>query len=396
MTRQLIATPLSTVRTRRQEWLWRDFVPVGVPTIIAGRGGVGKSTVLGWLTARATRGELEGDFRGRPIGVGFISAEDDTAVTLAPRLIAADADLNLVTDYSRVMTTNEDGEKWHTLPRITEDLIALKAALIEHGTRLLIVDPIASTMDGDSVRASDVRRALDPVAALAAELSIALVAVHHFRKGGSDASDALSGSHVFRDVARSVLLLARDEETDQRILSVDKSNYSPRLRSLAFQVHDEQIATDDGHRTDVGRAALLGESTVTVADIVRRTAEGILGEDSNRVVDLVSGHPDGIGWKDVAAELDLPDSQARTILSRLVKSERICRLARGMYGPFASPSVARASETSDTSDANNYPNASVVTDASLAQGYCPRCKLPASDALRSVGYLHPSCDEADS
>lgn len=400
-TRELLVTPLVGVKTRRQTWAYQDLVPIGVPTILAGRGGIGKSTILAWLTAGLTQGSLAGDFVGVPVPVGFISGEDDPSTTLVPRLKAAGANLELVQDFSAVRTVTDQGE-WTGLPNIAEDLQALKRALIEWGTKVLIIDPIMSMMSGDSIKASDVRRNLDPIAGLAAELGIAPVLVMHFGKGAGNASDKVSGSHVFRDVARSVLLLAVDEETGERILTVDKSNYSQNAPSLAFSINSAEIPTDDGEQAVVGRAHLIGETTLTVHEIVRRGSdEDMLGEDTTDILNLVNSSPDDITTTQVAEQLDIGKEKARTYLGRLVRSGRIRRTARGRYAKKDTSVPPVPPVTGVPGVPTNYPNDTHSTDSTAetneiavlkVNGICPKCGEPSHWHNASRGYLHPTCE----
>src|SRR5690606_16188837 len=133
------------------------------------------------------------------------------------------------------------------------------------GAKLVMIDPIPSTIGGDLHKVADVRRALDPLAVIAQELDVAIVGVMHFNKGGGSASDKLSGSHAFRDAVRSVMLFATDDETEQRIVTIDKSNYSTaRGSSFAFNLVSETVYTDDGHQTEVGRVEYLGDTDLDV------------------------------------------------------------------------------------------------------------------------------------
>lgn len=358
-TRQLLVTRLDGIKTKRQLWAYKDIVPLNVATILAGTGGIGKSTILSWLTAGLTTGTLEGDFYGKPVAVGFISGEDDLATTLVPRLQASGANLDLIQDFSGVKSVDAHGNTWTGLPTIADDLQALKLALIECGTKVLIIDPVMSIMSGDSIKASDVRRNLDPIAGLAAELGIAPIMVMHFGKGQGNASDKVSGSHAFRDIARSVLLLAVDDETDQRILTVDKSNYSQRSASLAFTVESAEVATDDGDMTTVGRARLLGETALTVHELVNREKDDSLGNDSGDILAFVNARESDVTTQEVASEMDMTKDKARTYLNRLVSSERIERSARGQYRRNTPvPGVSSVSSVS-----NNYPDDTHSTDS---------------------------------
>ena len=395
--RKLLVTPLTTVKTKRQLWAYKGIVPLNVATILAGTGGIGKSTILSWLTAGLTTGTLEGDFLGTPVAVGFISGEDDLATTLVPRLQAAGANLELVQDFSGVQSIDRDGNAWTSLPTIADDLQDLKLNLIEWGTRVLIVDPVMSIMSGDSIKASDVRRNLDPIAALASDLGIAVIMVMHFGKGQGNASDKVSGSHAFRDIARSVLLLAVDEETDQRILTVDKSNYSQHSASLAFEVESATVATDDGELAIVGRARLVGETTLTVHEIVRRASDASLDRDSGEILAFVNASEDEMTTEQVAEEVAMTKDKARTYLNRLVNSGRIQRASRGRY--TRNQSASNVSSVSSVS--SNHPDSTHSTHNTAVQseitvskvnGPCPICWEPSHWANAANNYIHPGCE----
>lgn len=401
-TRELQATDLATVRTRRQQWAYKDLVPLGVPTILAGTGGIGKSTILAWLASGLTGGNFAGDFSGQPVSVGFISGEDDPATTLVPRLQAAGADLSLLHDFSNVRTVDDSGNEWMGLPTTTpEDLKQLKEQLKAKGTKVLIIDPIMSLMSGDSIKASDVRRNLDPIAGIAAELEIAIVLVMHFGKGQGNASDKVSGSHAFRDIARSVLLLAVDDETQQRVLTVDKSNYSNRGSfSLAFDIESATVLTSDGDNTVVGRARLIGETQLTVHEIVQRGHDEALGDLSAEILAYVNNADAEVETSDVADDLDIPKDRARTYLGRLVRSERITRTGRGRYSRNAPvPPVSSVSSVSfqfDTDDSNDTHSTDDSALDAVPNGVptCPKCGFPSNPAYADHSYIHPSCDNA--
>lgn len=392
--REMVVTDLSTIRTRRQQWAWDGFLPLGVPAAFAGRGGIGKSTIGAWIAAGLTRGTLPGDFYGLPVNVGFISGEDDPATTLVPRLIAAGADLSRVHDFSGVRTTDKEGNSYVGLPTIADDLALLKSALIANETRALFIDPVMSMMSGDSIKASDVRRNLDPVAALAAELNIAPIMVMHFGKGQGDASDKMSGSHAFRDVARSVLLLAVDEETDQRILTVDKSNYSNQSPSLAFSIESVDVATDDGETATLGLARLVGETALTVHELVRRSHDDALGDLSSDILAFIKSVDGKVSTADVADALDEPLDRVRTYLGRLARSERITRVGRGQYsrndGVPTVPTVLSVSfnhpnDTHSTHDTGGTPTKT-----------CAVCGVDLHPSLLAAGiYVHPNCQELE-
>jgi AAA domain len=92
-----------------------------------------------------------------------VTFEDLVAETVVPRLIAAGADLSRV----RTIEVEHDGDR--DLVSLPDDVAGIEEAAVEHGVRLLIVDPLMAALTGgtDSHRDSQVRRVLAPLAKLA-------------------------------------------------------------------------------------------------------------------------------------------------------------------------------------------------------------------------------------
>lgn len=400
MNRELLVTPLSTISPTRTRWAAKNQVPIGTITILAGMAGIAKSTILAWFIARWTHGTVEGDLHGSPALVALINGEDDTSSVLVPRLMAAGADLNMVVSMSSVSVTDREND-WISSPNLADDLRSIRAQIIETGARILIIDPIISLMAGDSDRKDDVRRNLDPLATMAAELGIAIICVAHFKKGSGRASDMLSGSHAFRDITRSLLLLAVDDETDERILTVEKSNYSAVKPSVAFNVDSVEIPTADGEHAVVGRAVMLGATTVTVEDLLRRES-AVLGERSSELLEYVKTHPEGVRAEDVGQALDIPVNQARAYLSRLERTGRLQRISRGTYGSVSNTDATSGGGVASIAIVAKREKATLATHAqpspgvanALRSGICPACGDESHAANAGVGYLHAGCEVA--
>lgn len=405
MSRELIAVSLSSVSVTRQRWIFPDQIPEGVITILAGMAGIAKSTILAWYVARLTRGESEGDYAGQRIPVTIIAGEDDLGAQLVPRLKAAGADLDLVSALEGVKVTDK-GESWITSPSLADDLAAIRKHVISTGSKLLIIDPIISLMRGDSHRLEDVRKNLDPLHQLANDLGIGVVCVAHFSKGAGPAGEKVSGSHAFRDIARSLLVLAVDEETDERILTVEKSNYGQSKPSFAFAVESVTVPTGGGEVATVGCARMVGVSNLTVQDLLDRDS-AVLGDRSVELLEFVNSHPEGVTPDEAANHLGIKENAARVSLSRAVSAGRISRTKRGVYGPKsntnATPTHPVASETSVALE----PIASLITHATALTGVangdkqddpdeplpikCKVCGDPMHPAVAAFG-THPNCD----
>lgn len=268
--RTLLITPISQFESRRQDFLDEArLIPIGAPSMFVGKGGEGKSSLALEFVARVSTGTLDGRYRNRPRNVVLISHEDDPATQLKPRLVAAGADLNRV-HLIRVRAEIE-GAIAHDVPSLTRDMAIIREAVETTAAALVIVDPLSSTIEGNLDKVQDVRRALNPLAQLAQDHDLALICIMHTRKGQSSMSDATSGSHAFRDVARSLMLFAHDSETGNRIVTVDKASYSQNQgHSFAFALDSIEVPTDDGSSTEVARVRMLGRSTLSVSDIWQR------------------------------------------------------------------------------------------------------------------------------
>jgi len=299
--RELVLTPFASIRSRRQRWLWSDRVPLGVVSVFAGYGGEGKSTFALHLAAKLNQGQLEGDLHGTPRPVLIVSHEDDLATVMKPRLIAAGADSSMV--YHLTIRSKIDEITTETIPAMPEDAPRIRQALADTGAGLIIIDPITSTMSGDLHKVADVRAALNPVAAIAQEADVAVIAIMHLNKSGGSLSSRLSGSHAFRDVSRSVLVFARDEDTGNRIVTLDKANYSETIAdSFAFAIRSTEITTDDGDRATVGTVDYLGDTDLDVQSILDRARDDD-SEDRSEAERWIIGYLEDHGGTAPAGEI---------------------------------------------------------------------------------------------
>ena len=100
---------MADVKPASIEWLWPNWVAIGKVSVIAGEGGRGKSTILCDLAARTTASNRWPDgAAASPAGsVIILAAEDDVGDTLAPRLLAAGADMARVFVIRSVRDENQ-------------------------------------------------------------------------------------------------------------------------------------------------------------------------------------------------------------------------------------------------------------------------------------------------
>ncbi len=164
MTRALDLEP------REIEWLWAGRVPLGMMTMFAGDPKLGKSFVTLAMAAALSRGVPlpSSDQPNRPGSTILMSAEDDPARTIVPRLTAAGADLAKVHILESVVRANGH----EALPTLRADVDAIATAATRLGDcRLVVIDPVSAYLTGvDDNRNAALRGVLTPLNRLAERL----------------------------------------------------------------------------------------------------------------------------------------------------------------------------------------------------------------------------------
>jgi putative DNA primase/helicase len=252
-----ILTRLADVRPEPVSWLWPGRIALGKLTLIAGDPGLGKSFLTLDLAARVSRGAPWPDARvvAQPAGgVVLLSAEDDVADTIRPRLDAAGADVRRIVALQAIRG-GRGGERMFDL---AGDLPALEDAIAsEAGCRLVVIDPVTAYLGGtDSHNNADVRGLLAPLGQLAAAHRLAVVAVTHLNKSaGGAAIYRTMGSLAFAAAARAAWAVVKDDaDPRRRLLLPIKNNLAPDTGGLAYSIAEGDggpvVAWEDG-RVDV-------------------------------------------------------------------------------------------------------------------------------------------------
>ncbi len=277
--REVVLRAASSIEPCSPSWVFKDRVPQGLVTILAGKEGLGKSSLTIELLAQATRGELAGDLEGTHARVVIASGEDSPHTTLLPRLMAAGADLERVSILEVV--DRLEGERVPGMLTLPEDLPKLADAVVKADARWLVLDPLVGYLGGDvnAHRDQDVRRVLAPLARLASDHNIAVLGVMHLNKGDTtDVLSRVSGSVGFTASARSVLAFARDPEDPEgesgpyRVLAHAKCNVGPLAPSLRARIEPRRVLSDDGQTLATSRVILLDETQQTARDLLEQPA----------------------------------------------------------------------------------------------------------------------------
>jgi putative DNA primase/helicase len=250
---------MADIKPSAIDWLWQNWIALGKVSVLAGDGGRGKSTILCDLTARATTGNVwpDGGTGCAPASVIFLAAEDDVGDTLAPRLLAAGADLARVFVIRSVRDESQRRRGFN----LQADLERLEAEIRKHhNVRLVIIDPVSSYLGKvDSHKNSDVRGVLEPLGEMASRLSVAVLCNNHFSKGGGSANSRIIGSVAFTAQARAVFIVTPDDADETRLLLIpSKMNIAPIKYGLAYRIEGCLIQHDGA---DIATSRIMYEST---------------------------------------------------------------------------------------------------------------------------------------
>ena len=299
-----VLVQLADVEPEKIKWLWENRIPMGKLSLLVGDPNVGKSFLTLYIAARVTNGlPWPDDPLKQPILKGaviILTAEDDIADTVLPRLKTNEADVSKVVAIQGVKYSDTEEQFYFNL--ITH-LPALEQAIIQTPeSRLVIIDPITAYLGkADSHKNAEVRGALAPLAALAGKYKVAVLGVSHLTKNQTlKAIYRTMGSLAFTAAARAVWVVSKDkDDPNRRLFTPCKCNLSIEPTSLAFKIIDgmvcfepEQlnISTDEALSTEPSEdkgavkeaedflCEVLKEGSVSSRDVWKEAAENKISE----------------------------------------------------------------------------------------------------------------------
>ena len=273
---------LADVPLQNVDWLVPDLLPRGELSLLGADGGTGKGLWQAQLIACVTTGKTSGFFPVPPAQTGkvlILAGEDDPGKVLKARLLAAGADMN------RVLCLTADDYFQRTGQPLTLKDEALAKFAAKAGPLLLIVDPLQSFLPAGVEMASrnQMRSALLPLKALCARHGCAaLISMHTNKRANVSGRARLADSSDIWDIARSVLMMGRDKNSEKLYLSHEKSSYSAPARTALLHIEQAQVegvktavAVFDS-RTDKKDADFVEERRVRTAQTKEDTAQAIL------------------------------------------------------------------------------------------------------------------------
>jgi hypothetical protein len=328
-------------------WVAPGYALRGAVTIVAGPPSAMKSSLmLAWACAVALGCE-HGDFRPRAPGTVILYNVEDDRDEQRRRLSAALRQFDaLPADiHGRVITTGPVGVG--TLLNVdtetgfiheTPVMQALRVLLREHEPDMLIVDPLAELHTAPENDNTALRGVIACLRALAAEFDMAVVILHHTRKGGvmPGYPDTARGASSLVGTGRVVLTLCTMSEDDAEALGMAKDR----------QTRSAYVRLDDAKQNyaAIGEARWFEKIVYTLAnrELVPAAVpwrppdmwDGISTSVGNRILnDIEAGLEGGrrysnsphaedrAAWKVVVAHVpSLSEKQARKVITTWVKN----------------------------------------------------------------------------
>ena len=275
-----ILVNLDDVVSKAVSWLWINRIAEGKLTMISGDPCLGKSTFTMDIAARVSSGEPWADspaIHREPGGVVILSAEDDLADTIKPRLQAAGANMKRIVSLKAVRRTC-DGAVNETMFSLATDMPQLREAVRQvDDCRLVIIDPISAYLGNtDSHKDAQVRGLLAPLSELASDMGVAIISVAHLNKSnGNKAIYRTGGSIAFVAAVRSAYVVIKDpKDPERRLFMPTKSNLAPSdIGGLAYTVEGVNIPIEDGEIT--------APAVRIEPDAIIGSADDYMGEPNN-------------------------------------------------------------------------------------------------------------------
>jgi hypothetical protein len=253
-------------------WVVPGYLMRGAVSVLSGSGGGGKSSlVVAWTTALAEGRALGGFAPRQPEIVVNYNVEDDRDEQrrrYAAALVAQRASGETI--QRRVFRCGPMGvgtlfERDPMTGRVTPTIAleALRALIEESGASVLVADPLAELHNAEENDNTAMRAVIAAFRAMARDLDIAVLVLHHNRKGTQEAgsADMIRGAGAITGAVRVALTLSTmtPEEADKLGVKPEdrrahfrvdgaKSNYAPPAeaewwRLKAVEIHNgEQIA----------------------------------------------------------------------------------------------------------------------------------------------------------
>lgn len=212
---------------RKLEWIWKNIIPKAYITLLASRGGVGKSGFALYLCDK-----LVGD----GYKVVYVDAER-CGSHIKDRML--EWKLKNAGEICFTGVTQEDGYFETCAPN---NLSELGVELMAETPDFIVIDSLTSIAKNYDINSRPTMAVFyDTLSKVCSKTNAAILLLCHTRKtpAGIDAElnlDSIAGSGAITDLARSVLLMDYGSTDTERVLFHVKSNCSAKANNVVFQL----------------------------------------------------------------------------------------------------------------------------------------------------------------
>jgi putative DNA primase/helicase len=205
-------------------FVWADYIPCGVVTLLGAHGGTGKSTMALMLAVCVAIGRQLFDTDVQRCKVLFVSLEDSGGIVrhrLAHICKLWGIEPLALVDSLRIVDGTESPELFSAEGReqgkLTDSYKELSAIIQTHGIGLAIVDNASDAFAGEEIQRRQVRAFIRALAMAVKSTNAGCLLLAHVDKNTSKARKAeggegYSGSTAWHNSARSRLFLTRGED----------------------------------------------------------------------------------------------------------------------------------------------------------------------------------------
>lgn len=293
---KLVRGPMAMQKIRPIEWIWEPLIPKNCISVIASRGGIGKSGFALWLADTLSE-------QGR--NVLYVDAENT-----GPHIKQRYEDWNIkLTNVFFTMTSCDDDFETTSGPKT---LVELDKLIEDCKPDLVILDSLTVFARGLDINRRDVMaHYLEEITKMASRRGTGILILAHTNKRQSNDDgitlDSIAGSGAITDLARSVMIMDEFGVDGGRILTQYKLNLAAKSDPLVFTMTPVGIVDvrffDESNRNSGTKAERLrnlaldllqkGEDKKSVREILK--SEGAAPAEYGRAIDWAASKL-GIVW----------------------------------------------------------------------------------------------------
>lgn len=229
---------MAEVEKKQAEWLVQEYIPKGHIAVMAGDGGIGKTSIWCGIAAALSSGSRiffeavpEKFVERKPQKIIFFSSEDSMEYTLKEKFEKYNADLGNILSLSIREGVFKD---------IKFNSPVLKGLIEREKPAMVVFDPVQSFIppNMNMGKRNEMRDCFNYLRELWEEFSCTFLIICHTNKqSGVFGRRRISDSADIWDIARSVLIAGKTND-GKRYLSHEKNSYSREGETVIFAIND--------------------------------------------------------------------------------------------------------------------------------------------------------------